>query len=235
MKSTFVVLLLLSPFAAGASEFLQLSLEDAAGDVIDARRRAIDRPSADIREFNSYVENGTLWLLIRMAAAPIAPNDTIELRVWFKDSVNGSFDLVDLTVNGAAPDPNERLEATLRRARYENATRPDVRYFVEDTTWTFAMNVSYLDGADCFDVNVQATHTPKRQAQGFDALRRSEGGCVQSPEPEWSIPDIIVPQVGIPPPPPSIEPPGSRAPTPGSGVGLALLAALASTSLLSRR
>lgn len=220
-----IALLLAVPLASAGVAF-ELELDDAPGDVLTMDRRPVDYASGDILAIRSTVVNGTLVMQeVEMRARPVAPDDSILLRSWFRDSENGTFYVIDMEVRGDAPDPAERFLPVMRRGDFHNATHVEgARYGLRDATWLFEFPAAIVEDATCFDPGAFAEHSPPQRTrlpQGFDsAYLADERRCVTALEPAQPIPPA--PIIGVPPPPPEPSPPGSVTPTPiGAWVVLA--------------
>lgn len=236
MRAVPLFLALLAPTAAAGAPFVA-ELTDARGDVLGIDGAPVDAPSADVLSLRSEVVNGTIVQRVELAARPIAPDDSILLRNWYADSENGSWHVIDLEVDGAAPEPSQRFKPFRREGAFENVTVIDARYGLENATWVFAFDASLVADATCFDPGAFVEHTPPartRQPQGFDDVYDKTRACVTTVEPGGEIrppPPLVV---GVPTPSPRPDPPGSGAPTPALPVW-AVAGALALTALRARR
>jgi hypothetical protein len=227
VQRALLLLVLLAPGAAAQVSF-ELAYDDRAGDVA--------APSVDVLRFRARVVNGTmLEERVEMAARPTAPEDTIILRNWFRDSENGSFHVIDLEVHGQAGFAGERFRAIARRGDFENVTEVEATYGVDGDAWVFQFDVSLLADATCFDPLVWAQHYAGEGAPVVDQAFLAERACRTRGDPPLPVPRSIQGSIPQATPSPTLEAPGSRSPAPGPGLVALLLAAGATTLILRSR
>lgn len=221
-----LVALLLLPVASAQASLLEIELDDHAGDTVDRRGRRVEAPGADILRFTSAVENAIVIQRVEMNGTPQPPYDWILVRSWFANSTNGSYHTVDIEVT---PTPRERgqwVQALIRDGDYFAAKRLPLEWRIENATWVFAFDALAVANATCFDPGIFT-----KGFGGEDALYANQRGCVQTSEPATPTgppPRLNVSIVGDAPAQatPSVEPPGSRTPTPALPVGALALVGL---------
>lgn len=217
MRSLVLLVLLLPGAAAGVA--FETDVEDAAGDVVTMDGAVVAVPSADILRIRSEIlQNGTrVRQSVEMGARPIAPDDSILLRSWFHDSVNGSFHTIDMEVRGSEPDVEKRFKPIMRRGDFYNTTFLNATYGLSGSTWIFEFPADLVEDATCFDAGAFSEHSPAirtRRPQGFDSAYLPTRACVTAEEPGD---DFIPPPIRIGVPERAPEPPGSVTPTPLGG------------------
>jgi hypothetical protein len=207
----------LLPIAAAGVPF-EMAYEDPAGDVqsTDSRATRVDHPSSDIIAFDSSVVDGRVIQRVTMAARPTAPEDSILVRSWYRNSTNDSFHVIDMEVRGDVPEPSQRFQPVRREGSFYNASAIEAHYGLDDATWIFDFDEDLVEDASCFDAGVFSEYTPssRRVPGGMDsAYLRTARFCATAEEPAPE-PDVLGLRVGMPSPPPAEEPPGTRAPAP---------------------
>jgi len=227
--------LLLAPTAAAAVAF-EAEFTDARGDVATGESLRVAYPRADIVRFSSRVEGERVVQIVEMAGIPAPPADSILVRSWFHDSVDGSFFVVDMEVRGDSSMIEHRFRPLVRRGSFYNVSAIDARWGVEGTTWVFDFDARSAQDASCFDPGVFSEHTPATGGPtGFDvAYLAGARRCQTAPEPYTPPPPVQVAVPSATPAPTLTDAPGSRAPAPESGAWLAL-GALAAGAFMLRR
>lgn len=213
---------LLAPGALAAA--FEGEMQDRADDVVSRDGSRVESPSTDIRRFVSTVANGRVEQRVTMAGPPSVPDDSIIVRSWFRHSVNGTFYVVDLEVHGNAVG-RDVFRAYTRRDDFTNTSPIDATYGIDGNDWVFSFRVAQIPDAECFLPMVYA-YVPRAGSDPFDSLGMSGRPCATSPEPAGaSFPNMVA---GIPDAktgqdaPPTVEPPGTRTPSPALTTALGL-------------
>lgn len=232
-----LALVLLAPTAQAGVPF-EIELADPTGDVITPGGGKASYPSADFVSFTSRVIGDRVEQRLTVAAPPTAPEDTVLLRNWFRDSENGTFYTIDMEVRGFEPDPAQRFYPLMRRGSFYNATHiGDATYRLENATWIFTFSTSWAEDGTCYDPGAFSRHIVGR-AEGADAIfLTKERRCRTSSEPSDPPPPAF-PNARIVTPSAAAaaqeEAPGTKTPTPGAPAWT-ILVLLACVGLLARR
>lgn len=231
-----LLILLLLPVASAGAPFVA-DLQDHAGDTVDRQGRPFPAQSADILRFTSEVVDDVVVQRVTVAKTPQPPADWLLVRSWFANSSNGSYHALDLEVTPRPQVESDWVEGWIRDGSYFEPRRVEIEWRVENDTWVFTFNQSEVADATCFDPGVFT-----RGSGGEDALYPARRRCVQiaepTPPPPTGTPQVNVNIIDTPPsraqPTPTVEPPGSRTPTPGVGAAI-VLAMVAAAAVLARR
>lgn len=237
-----VGLLVLAPLAAAASEPWVGELRDRADDVVTRERRPFAFPSSDILNFTSRrLEDGRVEQRVEMAEAPGLASNSIIVRSWFRNTTGATFYTLDLEVHGDA-EKVETFQAYARRDAFDNRSAVEATWRIEGASWVFGFDPStFAPDAECFLPMVYAYVSGPEGSGAFDSIGMTGDPCETLPEPQPGKPvDPNVPIVVRSPggaldeSAPTIEPPGSRTPSPGLSTALSVAAVLV-VALLARR
>lgn len=226
-----------TPFVGGMS--------DRADDVVTRAFDPYEAPSTDILNFSSRALEGTrIEQRVAMAAAPDFAKNSIIVRSWFRNSTGGSFYTLDLEVHSEA-EGLDAFVAYTRRGDFANVTQVNATWALEGSEWVFTFDANEAaPDATCFLPQVYAYLSGPEGSGAFDSVGMTGRPCATSPEPGNARPGSNTPRfppivAGMPdatPAPieePTVEPPGSRTPTPGLSFPLALMGVLAATTLIA--